>query len=179
MGNPEPLTKAERKGLGMSFGILGILSKGLAPVAAWRGLPCEARRKRKGQPICGKTAGTIRVYEAAPGMWLHVILCHRHGYVWDQAEAWGGGIPYREPACKGGCPKGECRGEDDEGRKHLWFTENEIEDLHAGLNHLYDEDSYHFSRCGSEGIRDMNTQLKAALRPSSGDFPDDLPLDRY
>ena len=164
-GRPLKLTKAERKGLGRTFSILGVLDdRRYPPTALWRGLPCEARRKRKGQPVCGRGAATVRNFEAAPGMWVHVILCHRHGYVWDQAGDWGGGVPYRELACRGTCPKGECRGDGDDERKHLWFTEDEVEDLHAGLNHLYDEDSYHFSRCGREGIRDMNTQLRAVLR---------------
>jgi hypothetical protein len=97
-------------------------------------------------------------------MWVHVVLCHRHGYVWDQAEGWGGGITYREDICTGACPCGECRGNTDETRYHLWFTESELEDLHAGLNHLYDEDNVIYSRCGRDGLKDMNTQLKAALK---------------
>ncbi len=161
------LSKEERKGLGLTFAVLKVLAGLPQPPPPWRGLPCEARQKRKGQPVCGKGAITVRTFEAAPGMWVHIVLCHRHAYVWDQCEDWGGGIAYREKICDGGCPRGECRGEDDEPRGHLWFTAEEIEDLHAGLNHLYNEGNYQFSRCGPEGIRDMNTQLKAALRSIS------------
>jgi hypothetical protein len=157
------LTRAEREGLGRAFSVLSALG-GHREHEAWRGKPCEARQKRKGHRPCGLPANTVRVYEAAPGMWLHVVLCHRHGYVWDQAEAWGGGIPYRESACTGGCACGSCRGNTAETRYHLWFTDLEVEDLHAGLNHLYEDDAALYSRSGREGIRDMNTQLKAALR---------------
>jgi len=64
---------------------------------------CEARgRKRKianrrgGKIRCDRPADTIRRIEGAPGLWIHVPLCHEHQHIWDEAGRWGGALLYRE-----------------------------------------------------------------------------------
>lgn len=60
--------------------------------------PCQARLRKRG-PICGQPSDTVRKVQAAPGLWIHVRLCHRHQHIWDEALDWGGPEPIREQPC--------------------------------------------------------------------------------
>lgn len=68
--------------------------------------PCQARHYRRKGDICGKPSDTTRKVQAAPGLWVHVRLCHHHQHVWDEAQEWGGAEPIREKPCG---PTSACR----------------------------------------------------------------------
>lgn len=61
--------------------------------------PCLARAYRRRGGICGDPSDTIRKVQAAPGLWIHVPLCHPHQHVWDEAQDWGGPDVVRETPC--------------------------------------------------------------------------------
>jgi len=61
---------------------------------------CLARSNRRQSPPCGEPADTVRKFQAAPGLWVHVPLCHEHQHVWDEAEDFTGREVFREPPCK-------------------------------------------------------------------------------
>ena len=68
--------------------------------------PCEARHYRRKGNVCGKPSDTTRKVQAAPGLWIHVRLCHQHQHVWDEAQEWGGAEPIGEKPCG---PRSHCR----------------------------------------------------------------------
>lgn len=61
---------------------------------------CVARSRRRAKP-CGRPADTTRKIHAAPGIWVHLSLCHEHQHIWDSAKDDWGCDPYivREPEC--------------------------------------------------------------------------------
>jgi hypothetical protein len=69
--------------------------------------PCEARSHKRSTPTCGKPGDTVRRIQAAPGLWIHIDLCHAHQHVWDEAWDWGGPDVKREDPPCWICPPGE------------------------------------------------------------------------
>ena len=69
-------------------------------------VPCQARTYRRKGDICGEPTDTTRKVQAAPGLWIHVRLCHYHQHIWDEGQAWGGPDIVEEPLCYLGP---ECR----------------------------------------------------------------------
>jgi len=67
--------------------------------------PCQARTYRRRGDICGEPSDTTRKVQAAPGLWIHVRLCHYHQHVWDEAQDWGGPEVEREERCG---PDSDC-----------------------------------------------------------------------
>lgn len=59
--------------------------------------PCDARMPKRRTKPCGEESRTSRVIQAAPGLWIHVNLCHFHQAIWDQAVNWKERRVVREP----------------------------------------------------------------------------------
>jgi len=60
---------------------------------------CLARNHRRQSPPCGEPSDTVRKFQAAPGLWVHVPLCHAHQHVWDEAGDFQGREVFRELPC--------------------------------------------------------------------------------
>lgn len=60
---------------------------------------CMARSFKRCSPVCGEPTDTTRKVQAAPGLWIHVKLCHFHQHHWDEGEQWGGPNVLRETPC--------------------------------------------------------------------------------
>ncbi len=60
---------------------------------------CRARAFRRGAKPCGEPSDTTRTFQAAPGLWIQVPLCHFHQHVWDEGGQFKGPVVHREPPC--------------------------------------------------------------------------------
>lgn len=61
--------------------------------------PCQARAYRRRGDICSEPSDTTRKVQGAPGLWVHIRLCHLHQHIWDEATEWGGPEVIREESC--------------------------------------------------------------------------------
>jgi hypothetical protein len=63
-------------------------------------MTCQARSHKRGISPCGKKSDTVRRVQAAPGLWIHVKLCHFHQHHWDEGLQWGGPLVVQEAPCQ-------------------------------------------------------------------------------
>ncbi len=74
---------------------------------------CWARTYRRGSKPCGEPSDTTRAFQAAPGLWIQVPLCHYHQHILDEGSRFEGPTVHREPPCevKHGWPREDGRNE--------------------------------------------------------------------
>ena len=108
---------------------------------------CVARAYKRKSDVCGAPADTVRRVQAAPGLWVHVSLCHLHQHIWDEGSKWGGPDILRESTCGDACPFGYGSGQTHPQRYY------KLEKGQRSLNYIIERDRSFLERSFANAVK--------------------------